>query len=193
MVTICLPSEADHIRIVRMGKASIMQREFRVVLGVVGLIAPSVLLSSCGLFDRRVAGSKPVARAVVAPPRAAAVGGATPSEAVWGLRSGLNVAALSCRGQGRRAVAGDYARMLARHRGLLAAAYRQEQGRQGAGAFDRAQTRVYNTFANQTSPVRFCSAASQVAQRANGLDSAAFAVAAPRLLGELKASLRYRP
>ena len=170
-----------------------MQRELRVAVAVVGLVAPSVLLSSCGLFDRPKVASKPVPRPAASPPRAPSEPPASPSAAVWGLRSGLNVAALSCRGQGRRAVAGDYARMLARHRGLLAAAYRQEQGRHGAGAFDRQQTRVYNTFASQTSPARFCAAASQVAQRANGLDSAAFSLAAPRLLSELRASLRYRP
>jgi protein required for attachment to host cells len=80
--------------------------------------------------------------------------------------------------------------MLAHHRELLASAYRQEQARQGARAFERQQTRIYNTFANQASPARFCGAASAVAHRANGLDSAAFALAAPRMLGELRASLR---
>jgi hypothetical protein len=79
--------------------------------------------------------------------------------------------------------------MLARHRGLLASAYRAEQGRQGATAFDRQQTRIYNSFANQASPVRFCSTASAVVHRANGLDSPAFALAAPHMLGELRASL----
>jgi hypothetical protein len=115
------------------------------------------------------------------------------SEAVWGLRAGLNVAALSCRGRGRQAVAGDYARMLTRHRELLAAAYRQEQGRQGASSFDRQQTRLYNTFANQQSPARFCSAASSAVRQANSLDSVAFASAAPQLFGNLRASLRGRP
>jgi hypothetical protein len=117
---------------------------------------------------------------------------ANASEALWGLRAGLNVAALSCRGKGRQPVVSGYTQMLARHRALLAAAYRQEQGRQGP-AFDRQQTRIYNTFANQRSPKRFCSAASAAADRVNRLDSAALATAAPALLVELKAALVRRP
>ena len=176
-----------------------MKRDFRTAAAALSLTGASLALTSCGLFQsRHVAESRPAPRPSAAARQAAIprqfdeAPPASSSEAVWGLRAGLNVAALSCRGQGRQPVATDYARMLARHRGLLAAAYRQEQGRQG-NAFDRQQTRVYNTFANQPSPTRFCSAASFAVQRANSLDSGAFANAAPRLLGDLRASLRGRP
>lgn len=169
-----------------------MKRQFRVAIAGVGIAGASLTLASCGQPDRHVAVSRPVPRQSPANRQVVNEPPARSSEAVWSLRAGLNVAALSCRGQGRQPVAGDYARMLTRHRGLLAAAYRQEQGRQGS-AFDRQQTRVYNTFANQPSPARFCSAASSAAQRANSLDSVAFASAAPRLLGDLRASLRGRP
>lgn len=156
--------------------------------GLIAIAGASLALAGCGGPAKQVADSRPAPRLPYVPPATTQPAPGQSSEAVWGLRAGLNVAALSCRGEGRRPVAGAYAAMLARHRALLAAAYRQEQGRQGK-AFDRQQTRVYNTFANQASPSRFCSTASTVAQRANGLDSAAFAVAAPRLLGVLRASL----
>ena len=45
-----------------------------------------------------------------------------PGEAVWHLRAGLNVAALSCRGKGRAAVAVHYSRVLAWPEALLATA-----------------------------------------------------------------------
>lgn len=160
---------------------------------IAAIILASITLASCGRHERPVAASRP------APLKGAASAAAAPASltsgtaAVWNLRAGLNVAALSCRGSGRRPVAGDYARLLTRHRGLLDAAYRTEQGRQGVSAFDRQQTRVYNGFANQASPARFCMTASAVAQRANGLDSPALALAAPKMLGELRAALRYRP
>lgn len=175
-----------------------MQREIPAAIAAAGLAGASLMLGSCALFDKLGLVSRPAHRpdATARAPssRSASTGPrAEGSAAIWGLRAGLNVAALSCRGRGRQPVASHYARMLSRHRGLLAAAYRQAQARQSTSAFDRQQTRIYNTFANQTSPARFCNAASSVAQRANGLDSASFALAAPRLLGELRASLRGRP
>lgn len=173
-----------------------MRQELRFAIAAVTLAGASFSLASCGIFGGRVASNRtppPVARAPAreAPARPPqATDAIAASDAVWGLRSGLNVAALSCRGSGRQAVAPAYARMLQRHRDLLAAAYRRELGKQAISVFDRQQTRVYNTFANQASPVRFCNTASVVAERANGLDSARFAVAAPGLLGQLRASLR---
>jgi hypothetical protein len=107
-----------------------------------------------------------------------------PGEAVWHLRAGLNVAALSCRGRERTPVAGQYARVLSRHKGLLAQAYAGEQRRYGAG-LDRHQTQLYNRFSNQRNPVNFCAAAANVAQRAAAMDSPALASSARNLLGEI--------
>lgn len=107
-----------------------------------------------------------------------------PGEAVWHLRAGLNVAALSCRGGGREKVAGAYSRLLSRHRTLLAAAYANEQRRYGGG-LDRHLTQVYNRFALQSSPEQFCSTAADVAGRAAAMDSAALSGQARQLLGEL--------
>ena len=101
-----------------------------------------------------------------------------------GTCAGLNVAALLCKGRGRVSVAPGYARLLGRHRGLLAAAYAAEQRRQASG-FDRHETRIYNRFANQRDPASFCRAAAGVAKRAAAMDSPTLARSARGLLGQL--------
>ncbi len=111
-----------------------------------------------------------------------------PSEDVWHLRIGLNVAALSCRGKGRTQVAPDYRRVIARHVALMNAAYADEQRRHGKAGYDRHATQLYNRFANQKSPVRFCSMASQIARRAASLDSPALSREASGLLRRLRSS-----
>lgn len=169
-----------------------MKGKIRATIAAAGVAGACLVLAGCGRPEKSVRSAPPAPRQAAAPAQAgeALRGGA--SEAVWRLRAGLNVAALSCRGRGRQPVASEYARMLSRHRSLLATAYRQEQSRQSLSAFDRQQTRLYNVFANQASPAHFCNTARVVAQRANGLDSAALASAAPRLVSELQASLRRR-
>lgn len=109
---------------------------------------------------------------------------AEPNESVWHLRAGLNVAALSCRGSGRQRVAPAYSRLLSRHRGLLASSYTLEQRRHGAG-LDRHQTQLYNRFALQRSPERFCASASDVADQAVAMDSTALAKNAGSLLSRI--------
>lgn len=105
-------------------------------------------------------------------------------EAVWHLRAGLNVAALSCRGSGRQGVAGGYRKVLSRHKALLAAAYTGEQRRHGK-ALDRHLTQVYNRFAYQPSPAKFCTKAAAVAAEAAAMDSPTLSGQAGRLLGRL--------
>jgi hypothetical protein len=109
---------------------------------------------------------------------------AEPGEAVWHLRSGLNVAALSCRGRGRASVAGGYSQLLSRHRSLLASAYAGEQKRYGKG-LDRHLTQLYNRFAYQPDLGKFCSNAAAVAAEANRMNSATLSGQARRLLGRL--------
>jgi hypothetical protein len=109
---------------------------------------------------------------------------ADPGEAVWHLRAGLNVAALSCKGRGRTPVSGLYSRFLGRHKALLSGAYAAEQRRYGK-ALDRHQTQLYNRFANQRSPAQFCAASASVAKRAAAMDSPALAANARRLLNEI--------
>jgi len=80
--------------------------------------------------------------------------------------------------------------MLSRHRTLLANAYEAEERRLGRSNFDRQQTKIYNRFANQKSPQKFCQGASEVAKRANGMDSATLAVSSRRLSADLESRLR---
>ena len=129
--------------------------------------------------------SLPPNPAVVAPRVATAPAPpAEPGEAVWHLRAGLNVAALSCRGKGRAAVAGHYSRVLARHKSLLAKAYAVEQRRHGKG-LDRHQTQLYNRYSNQRNPAKFCASSASVAKRAATMDSPALASNARGLLREI--------
>lgn len=140
-------------------------------------------------INHLVAASAAAALAVIgstglaqAKPQAMAAG--QPNESVWHLRAGLNVAALSCRGSGRERVAPAYSRLLSRHRGLLASSYALEQRRYGAG-LDRHQTQLYNRFALQRSPERFCASASDVADQAVAMDSTALAKNAGSLLSRI--------
>lgn len=151
----------------------------RVTSRSVGLIAAcaALLLSACSQKPERPRGR---------PAPAPAAKAAMPSEALWHVRIGLNVAALSCRGRGREPVAGAYRRVLSRHVSLLKAAHDAELKRHGVAGYDRYATRLYNRFANQRSAPRFCSAAAEVARRAAAMNSPAFAGEAPAMLNQLR-------
>ena len=152
-----------------------MRLYLRAAKPLAGLVFTALLLSACAAKHearRPLAASSSVKH------------GAPPNEAVWHLRAGLNVAALSCRGRGRTSVVGAYSRMLDRHRTLLAQSYSVEQRRHGAG-LDRHQTQLYNRFSNQRSPERFCRNASAVAKRVNAMDSPSVSANASRFLNEL--------
>ena len=114
---------------------------------------------------------------------------ATPRAEVWRLRSGLNVAALSCRGRGVADVNGQYAQLLKRHSVLLDKTYRQEVARHGVSGLDRQQTKVYNRFAMQRSPQKFCGVAADVARQANAMSSAELSPASPALVARLENGL----
>ena len=146
------------------------------------LAASVAILSACASGDHRP-GDRPGSGATSRLDR-------EPPEALWHLRAGLNVAALSCRGKGRKSVRGAYHRLLSKHRNALDRAYKGEQRRHGKSGLDRHQTQLYNRFARQRSPARFCKAASAIAGRANNMDSVRLAAASPKLLGELRANLR---
>ena len=153
---------------------------------VIGLLA--VLVGCAGEQHRQVNGGYSLPPRTAPPPPP--VQAARPAfqgdegEAVWHLRAGLNVAALSCRGRGRTPVAAQYALVLTRHKGLLAEAYGAEQRRYGKG-LDRHQTQLYNRFSNQRNPEQFCSAAAMVAREANAMDSPGLARNARNLLGRI--------
>ncbi|QPC99069.1 hypothetical protein [Qipengyuania soli] len=134
-----------------------------------------------------VANVRPVApqqHVAVAPAKA------MPRAEIWRLRSGLNVAALSCRGRGVENVNGHYAQLLKRHSVLLDQTYRQEVARYGVAGLDRQQTKVYNRFAMQRSPQKFCGVAADVARQANAMSSAELSPASPGLVARLEGGLR---
>jgi hypothetical protein len=153
------------------------------------LVAFTFLLSACASNDKPRGAShlpRPSGSGRTVTP---AVSGRT-SASVWKLRAGLNVAALSCRGRGKAHVAGEYRKLLSRHRALLALAYKAEERRLGRSGLDRQQTRIYNRFSNQRSPQRFCQAASDLAKRANRMDSSSLAPASRGMALELERRLR---
>lgn len=84
----------------------------------------------------------------------------SPAAVLWQLRSGLNVAALSCRGPQDDAIVAGYNRLLAEHREELAATYRAvTTDYAGPAAFDEAMTRLYNRFAAPAAQAALCDAA----------------------------------
>jgi hypothetical protein len=96
-------------------------------------------------------------------------------EAVWHVRSALNVAALACND---RTVIADYNALLKRQKAIFATAYEAEarrfQSSDGAAwrsAMDSHMTRLYNYFAQPTLQKRFCTAAGSVAVDARTIAS----------------------
>ena len=81
----------------------------------------------------------------------------SPAAAAWHLRSGLNVAALACRGPEEGAIVAGYNRLLSDRRAELAEVYRAVSREYGsASAFDAAMTRLYNTFAQPAAQAALC-------------------------------------
>jgi cell division septation protein DedD len=116
----------------------------------------------------------PVADAAPAAPDLAEIHrGLGPLETLWHLRAGLNVAALSCQGQGGAALVADYNALLQRERAILGQAYEAKvaAARAQAGAgwqrhLDEHMTRLYNHFAWPPAQPAFCREAGLVARAA---------------------------
>jgi len=166
----------------------------------------TVLLGTALLAACASGGQKPApVRSAVAPPPSPAPAVASrpsapinanlsPSEALWHLRSALNVAALSCRTAKTSGVAPAYNRMLGRHKAALATAnaaemapFRARYGAKWSGAYDVHATRLYNFFAMPTAQVQFCTAAGQVLAKANSMTPEAIVGYAPVALAQLEA------
>jgi hypothetical protein len=146
--------------------------------GWAGFGAGLLMLSGCST-DRAPA---PVAVTQVAPPPPRTESPPPPDDAefasaqmIWGLRGGLNVAALLCNNRG---LTRDYNQMLKSHRGLFETAYNTEQARfrqmhgtRWQARHDAASTRLYNGFANVTDRRRYCSQAALIASDAAAMPS----------------------
>lgn len=96
----------------------------------------------------------------------------TPTEArahaVWTLRAALNVAALQCQGSPFLRTVDNYNQMLKKHGDELAAAqttmkshYSRTMKSGGTAAYDRYNTRSYNSFSTLDAQYNFCWAAGQ--------------------------------
>lgn len=129
---------------------------------------------------------------LVVPPRLADGGFETPNRnlsdagAIWHLRAGLNVAALSCRGAQEAALVAGYNALLDRNRADFDRAYRtlgQEYG--SAAAFDGAMTRLYNYYALPPAQAGLCAAAPGVLADAATLPASEFTAFAPAALARI--------
>ncbi len=115
------------------------------------------------------------------------------SDAIWQVRSALNVAALNCRKQAHAAITSNYNLMLKRQRAVLAAAYAAEQevfrrdfGKRWQSAHDAHATRTYNLFAQQSLRPRFCDLATRISSRASSVEETAFPAFAMISLSRLR-------
>ena len=119
----------------------------------------------------------------------------TANQALWNLRSALNVAALNCPQPQRETALTNYSTFLTRHAKRLAAAntavgrdFEKRFGRQGARpAQDRYMTSVYNYFALPPTLARFCDAAVAVGTEAASLAPEALPLFSAQALNRLEA------
>lgn len=121
------------------------------------------------------------------------------AHAVWTLRAALNVAALQCQYSPFLRTVDNYNKMLTKHGAELAAAqtqmlahFRRTQ-KAGAAAFDRYNTRSYNSFSTLDAQYSFCQAAGWAGQALRVADVGSMARLAETSLPELRAALRVVP
>jgi hypothetical protein len=127
--------------------------------------------------------------------------GATPAEyrahLIWNLRSGLNVAALSCQFAPYLRTVPNYNSILGHHSAELAQAYTAINGyfaringvAKGQKAFDDYSTITYNNFAPLQGQVGFCQTASNITKAALQAPKGGLYSVAQRRMRELRNSL----
>jgi cell division protein FtsN len=95
-----------------------------------------------------------------------------PHEALWHVRAGLNVAALSCAPKVGTGIVDDYNAFLKARQAVLADAYQQlsadyrAKGGNWQRTLDADMTKLYNHFASPTAQLAFCDAAAAEVKRA---------------------------
>lgn len=145
------------------------------------LIVSLILLAGCSARPLPVAVAPPPPAPVVEAPPAPtpANAGLSAAATLWHLRTGLNVAALACRGPDEAAIVAGYNRWLVAHAPALATARDEavaELGDAGARArWDDEQTRLYNFWAQARGRAAFCRAAAD-ALASDDADLPAFAL-----------------
>lgn len=172
----------------------------RALLALVG----TALLAGCASSGQKTVTVRPSPTAPPPPvvanrPSAPINTNLSANEALWHMRSALNVAALSCRTAKTSAVAPAYNRMLVRHKVALATAngaetapFRARYGAKWQGAYDRHATQLYNFFAMPTAQAQFCVAAGQVLAKANAMSPDGLVGFAPVALAQLEAPFLHR-
>lgn len=114
--------------------------------------------------------------------------------AVWRLRSGLNVAALACRGADEAAIVAGYNRLLGDHRAELATAYAAvAREHRSPAAFDAAMTQLYNQYAQPAAQAALCANALGVLDAIAGDATASLDVVAEASLARLDGRLAPMP
>lgn len=129
---------------------------------------------------------------LVVPARLADGSYATPNRsvsaagAVWHLRAGLNVAALSCRGAEEAALIASYNALIQRHRTAFDQAYRALASEYGSvAAFDQAMTALYNYYALPPARLGLCAAAQAVLTDAAAVPAGELVSFAPTALARI--------
>src|SRR3546814_20279601 len=85
------------------------------------------------------------------------------------MRTGLNVAALGCRGANEAAIIAGYNALLDSQETALAKAHKALVSAAGEARFDDAMTRLYNYWAQPGAQAEFCAAASRLLARVPGV------------------------
>jgi hypothetical protein len=118
--------------------------------------------------------------------------GLSSAGAIWHLRSGLNFAALACRGPGEAVIVARYNALLAAQKSVFAGAevavlaeYRAQAGAEWRDAYDDAMTRLYNYYAFAAARTALCATAERMLGEAQAVPQASFADFAATHLPEL--------
>ncbi len=136
-------------------------------------------------------------------PRSIMLARATPADlkahAVWSLRAALNVAALQCQHSSFLRAVDNYNQMLRKHGSELTAAQNQmiahftRTQKAGLAAFDRYNTRSYNSFSTLDAQYNFCWAAGQAGLDLRVADVGAMTRVAETAIPQLRAALGFVP
>jgi hypothetical protein len=136
-------------------------------------------------------------------PRPILLSRATPADlkahAVWSLRAALNVAALQCQYSSFLRAVDNYNQMLRKHGGELTAAQTQmiahftRTQKAGMAAFDRYNTRSYNSFSTLDAQYSFCWAAAQTGLALRTADVGSMTQVAETAIPQLRAALAIVP
>ncbi len=157
------------------------------------------------------AAAKPVPKPPATPvtpgimvPRPVTLTKATPAEtrahAVWMLRAALNVAALQCQYSPFLRSVDNYNQMLRKHgpelvaaQTVLAGHFNRTLKRGGPAAFDRYNTRSYNSFSTLDAQYNFCWAAAQAGLAVRMANVGTLAAIAAEQVPLVRAALAYVP